>query len=135
MLNEAARELIESGRVGHFTTLNPDGSPQTTCIWPGMDGDTIVIASIPENAKVKNVRRDGRVSLSIQGEGTTHGLTNYLVIEGQAEVIVGGAFEWLQHLAPRYLGPDSGFPAESMRAPGHRIVITPLKVRGNGPWS
>ena len=134
MVNEAARAALESGRLGHLTTLNADGSPQTTVIWSGLDGDNLVIASLQERAKIRNVRRDPRVSLSMEADGVTHGLPNYVVVEGEAVVVTGGAFEWLQHLAPRYLGPASGFPAEELRAPGFRIVITPTRVRGNGPW-
>ena len=134
MLNDAARAAIESGRLAHLTTLNADGSPQTTVVWTGLDGDALVIASLDDRAKVRNVRRDPRVSLSMETDGVTHGLPNYLVVEGTAEVVEGGAFEWLQHLAPRYLGPDATFPPESLRAPGFRIVITPFRVRGMGPW-
>ncbi len=134
MLNDAARAAIDSNRLGHLTTLNADGSPQTTVIWAGMEGDTVVIASLDERAKIRNVRRDPRVSLSMEAQGSTGGLPNYLVVEGEAVVISGGAFEWLQHLAVQYIGPDSGFPDESRRRPGYRIVITPTRVRGVGPW-
>ena len=61
-----ARELIESDRLAHMVTLNPDGSPQVSCIWVGMDGDEIVSGHLPRNQKVKNVERDGRVAISIE---------------------------------------------------------------------
>src|SRR4051794_27798591 len=98
-LNAEARGVVDGGRLGHLTTLNADGSPQTTIIWVGMDGDRPAIASLADRAKLRNARRDPRVSLSIEAEGTTHGLPHYLVIEGHAEVVEGGAAEWLQTLA------------------------------------
>ena len=61
-------KLIESDRLAHMVTLNPDGSPQVTCIWVGLDGDEIVSGHLPRNQKVKNVERDGRVAISIEGE-------------------------------------------------------------------
>ena len=41
-LPESARSLIESGAHAHLVTLNPDGSPQVTLVWAGLDGDDIV---------------------------------------------------------------------------------------------
>ena len=133
-LNDAARAAIEVGHRPHLTTLNPDGSPQTTVVWAGMDGDRIVVASLAERAKVRNARRDPRVSLSLLTGGTTNGLDDYLVVEGAAEVVAGGADTWLQHLARRYMGPDAVFPPPERSNPGFRMLITPTRVRGNGPW-
>jgi PPOX class probable F420-dependent enzyme len=135
MLNEAARAAIDAGRLGHLTTLKADGSPQTTLIWVGMDGDYLVIASLDDRAKLRNIRRDPRVNLSIEADGITHGLPNYLVVSGSAEVVEGGASDWLQHLAHRYIGPDAVFPPGPDRPAGYRILITPTKVLGNGPWT
>lgn len=134
-LNDAARAAIDSGRLAHLTTLNSDGSPQTTVIWVGLDGDRLAIASMAPRQKVNNARRDHRVSLSMETDGLTHGLPNYLVVEGDAEVVEGGAAEWLQTLAHRYIGPDAVFPPGDDHPPGYRIMISPTKVRGNGPWN
>ena len=81
-----ARGLIESGALGHLVTLNADGSPQVTCVWVGLDGDEIVSGHLPENQqKLKNVRRDPRVTLSIEGvKVQPPGLKQYLVVHGRA---------------------------------------------------
>ncbi len=65
-LPESARNLIESDALAHLVTLNPDGSPQVTLVWVGLDGDDIVAAHLPEHKKVKNMRRDGRVAISFE---------------------------------------------------------------------
>jgi hypothetical protein len=39
----SARALVESAALGHLVTLNPDGSPQVTVVWLGLDGDEIVV--------------------------------------------------------------------------------------------
>jgi len=36
------RELIETGALAHLSTIDPDGSPQVTVIWLGLDGDQLV---------------------------------------------------------------------------------------------
>ena len=67
-LPDSARAMIESGRLAHLVTLNRDGSPQVSCVWVGLDGDEIVSAHLcATQKKLRNVRRDPRVSLSIEG--------------------------------------------------------------------
>jgi len=67
-LPEPARALIESGAHGHLVTLNPDGSPHVTIVWVGLEGDDLVMAHLPENQKVRNIRQDSRVAISFESE-------------------------------------------------------------------
>src|SRR4051812_708141 len=133
-IGDAARAAIEAGRLAHFTTINQDGSPHTVIVWVGVDGDQVVIGKMAEDKKVRNIRRDPRVSFSIEAEGSSHGMANYLVVEGTAEVVAGGAPELLQRLAHISLGPDVVFPPGDDRPPGFTIRITPSRIRGMGPW-
>ena len=48
----------------HLSTTNPDGSPQVTVIWLGLDGDDLVSTHMRDNVKLRNIRRDPRVALS-----------------------------------------------------------------------
>ena len=135
-LHPEARRLIESDRLAHMVTLNPDGSPQVTCVWVGMDGDEIVTAHLPRNQKVRNVERDPRVAISIEGEGISEvGLREYLVVRGSARIQEGGAPETLQRLARVYLGPDVKFPPTNDPPPGYVIRTTPERIGGVGPWA
>ena len=69
----AARQC--QGRAGvplaHLVTLSPGGSPQVTIVWVGLDADEIVAAHLPEHRKVRNIRNDPRVALSIETDGRT----------------------------------------------------------------
>jgi PPOX class probable F420-dependent enzyme len=135
-LHPEARKLIESDRLAHMVTLNPDGAPQVSCVWVGMDGDEIVSGHLPRNQKVKNVERDGRVSISIETDSLSEmGLVEYLVIRGTARIQEGGAAELLQRLAHVYLGPEVKFPPMDDPPPGYVIRTTPEQVGGVGPWS
>ena len=128
--------MLESNALGHLVTLNPDGSPQVTVIWIGRDGDEIVAAHIPNNRKVQNIRRDGRVVLSLETDRTNEmGLTEYLVITGTARITEGGAVDVLRELAKTYLGPDAEYrPGEDV-PPGYVTHISVEKIGGVGPWS
>jgi PPOX class probable F420-dependent enzyme len=135
-LHPDARALIESDRLAHMVTLNPDGAPQVSCVWVGLDGDEIVSGHLPRNQKVKNVERDPRVAISIEGGSLSEvGLVEYLVVRGTARVQEGGAAELLQRLAYVYLGPDVKFPPMDDPPAGYVIRTTPEKVGGHGPWA
>lgn len=135
-LPDEARALIESDAIAHVVTLDEDGSPQITAAWVGLDGDEIVIATLPDQRKLRNLRRDPRVALSIPSSTTNAwGLLEYLVVYGTARVTEGGAPEVLQDLAHTYLGPEVVFPNVPDPPPGYVTRITPERVGGVGPWN
>ncbi len=135
-LPDSARALLESNRLAHLVTINADGSPQVAIVWVGLDGDEIVCAHLAEQQKLRNVRRDPRVVLSMEGHGRNPmGLDEYLVVHGTARVTEGGAPELLQRLAHTYLGPDVVFPPMPDPPAGFITRITPTRIGGVGPWS
>jgi PPOX class probable F420-dependent enzyme len=135
-LPDSARAVLESPALAHLVTLNPDGSPQVTVVWVGLDGDEIVAAHLPEHRKVRNIRNDPRVALSIETANRNEtGLTEYLVIYGTARITEGGAPELLQKLAHTYLGPDVRFPAMENPPPGYITRIKVDRISGVGPWA
>jgi PPOX class probable F420-dependent enzyme len=133
---DSARAVLESSALAHLVTLNPDGSPQVTVVWVGLDGDEIVAAHLPEHRKIRNIRNDSRVALSIETDAANAmGLTQYLVIYGTARVTEGGAAAKLQELARTYLGPDVKFPPMDNPPPGFITHITVDSIAGVGPWA
>jgi PPOX class probable F420-dependent enzyme len=133
---EHARTVLESDALGHLVTINPDGSAQVSVIWVGLDGDEIIAAHVPNNQKVKNIRRDGRVVLSVETDRMNEmGLTEYLVITGTARITEGGAVEVLRKLAKTYIGPDADFLPGNDLPPGYITHITVDRISGVGPWS
>jgi PPOX class probable F420-dependent enzyme len=134
-LPDTARAVIESAALAHLVTLNPDGSPQVSCVWVGLDGDEIVCGHLPRHRKVENIERDPRVALSIEGEQSNEiGLKHYLVVYGRARITEGGGPELLQRLAGTYLGPGIKFPPMPDPPPGYITHITPQRIAGVGPW-
>jgi PPOX class probable F420-dependent enzyme len=131
-----AREVLESDRLAHLVTLNPDGSPQVTCVWVGLEGDEIVSGHLGTWQKVRNIERDPRVALSIEAKGANElGLQEYLVVHGRARIQEGGAPELLQKLARTYIGPDAIFPPMPDPPPGFVTRITVERLGGVGPWT
>src|SRR5689334_377561 len=100
LLTDEVRAALTGGHLAHLVTLNSDGSPQLSVVWVGVEDDEIVSAHLPEHRKVRNVRRDGRVALSmVTGGRNPIGLDHHLVVYGRARITEGGAPELLQRLA------------------------------------
>lgn len=135
-LPESARQLIGSGRLAHCATINPDGSPHLSVVWVGLDGDEIVTAHMGEWQKIKNMRRDPRVALSIEADSRNAvGMQHSLTIIGHARITEGGAADLLQQLAYSYVGPGVKFPPFDDPPPGYIAHITVDRVGGLGPWN
>jgi PPOX class probable F420-dependent enzyme len=136
VLPESARSVLESDGLAHLVTINQDGSPQVSIVWVGLDGDNVVSAHLREQQKLRNLRRDPRVVLSVETPNTNPmGLREYLVVHGRATIEEGGAPELLQELAYTYLGPDVKFPSMPDPPPGFRLRIAVERVGGIGPWA
>jgi PPOX class probable F420-dependent enzyme len=119
-----------------LVTLNPDGSPQVTLVWIGLDGDEIVAGHLPENRKVRNIRRDPRVAISLEASTkSAMALTEYAVLYGEARIEQGGAPELLQRLAYVYLGPGVKFPPMDNPPPGYITRMRVDRIEGVGPWT
>jgi PPOX class probable F420-dependent enzyme len=135
-LSPEARALLESDTVATVVTLRADGSPHVTVAWVGLEADEIVIGTLDDQPKLRNLRRDPRVAVTLHSERVNSwGLREYLVLEGTARVTEGGAPELLQRLARTYLGPDVVFPAMPNPPAGYVTRIRIDRVTGIGPWS
>ena len=135
-LPDSARQLIESGALGHLVTLNADGSPQVSCVWMGLEGEELVAGHLVRQQKIRNLERDPRVVVSFEGTRIhPPGLKEYLVVHGRARVTEGGAPELLQRLAHVYLGPGVDFPPMPDPPPGFVTHVSVERVGGTGPWT
>jgi PPOX class probable F420-dependent enzyme len=134
-LSVEARALLRSAAVATVATINSDGSVHLSSAWVGIQDDEVCFATLPDQRKLRNLRRDARIALSIESERINEwGLREYLVLEGTARITEGGAAEMLQHLAHTYLGPDAVFPGMPDPPPGYITRVTVHRVRGIGPW-
>src|SRR3954453_22910447 len=133
---DSAREVLEGDGLCHLVTINADGSPQVSIVWVGLEDDEIVFASLMDRVKLKNIRRDPRVSLSIETRNVNPmGLREYLVVHGTGRVTEGGGPALLQRLAHTCLGPDVKFPPMDDPPEGWIGRIAPERFGGVGPWA
>ena len=133
-LDESARALIGRGADATLVTLNADGSPQVSVIWVALrstpGGDELVAAHLHDYRKTRNMRRDGRVAVTIIAPKIPGESTPYLSITGMATVQEGGAPELSVELAEAMLGTSEHFPPPDAPA-GFVTRITIEKVGGS----
>jgi PPOX class probable F420-dependent enzyme len=64
-LSPEARGLVDRPNFAHLATLVGDGSPLSTPVWVGREGDRLLVCTNERSLKARNTRRDPRVALSI----------------------------------------------------------------------
>jgi len=130
VLNDAVRKLVDGANLAVLATINADGSPQTSVVWVGRDGDDVLISTAAGRRKDVNLRRDPRASVSVIDKNDPE---RYVEIRGTATVTEDDGRRLAVALAEQYEGPGAGqeyldLPAEVVRVV---VRITPLHVAGN----
>lgn len=129
-LSDAARKILDGRNPAVLCTVNPDGSPQSSVVWVGTDGDDLVISSQAGRRKVRNAEAEPRVSLSVFDLADPQ---RYVEVRGRATVSEDIGRRTAITLAEKYEGPGAGeeyvqLPPEVVRV---TIRITPDRLTGN----
>jgi len=64
-LPDNVKELIDRANFAHLATLMEDGSPHSTPVWVGREGDRLMIGTSGNSLKARNTKRDPRVAISM----------------------------------------------------------------------
>lgn len=128
MTDEERLAFFQEPHYATLATINRDGSPQQTTVWYRFVDGKIEITTMADSVKAKNIRRDGRVSVSIVDGANPFRL---VVVKGTAELSTENLDELRRGLALRYMGPERGTEFASRPPIGDRvkIVITPERYR------
>lgn len=121
-------DLLEKKGFASLATVMADGSPQVTPVWVMYEAPYVVVNSARGRLKDRNMRREPRVSLSIQDPENPY---RYVGIRGHVERITEeDGRKVIDALASKYLGEDVyPGPPEEIRVT-YRIL--PDKVWGMG---
>jgi PPOX class probable F420-dependent enzyme len=127
---DEAKHLFENKEMAHVATLNADGSPQVSAVWIALDGDLVTFNTAEGRLKPKNLRRDGRVAISIADEENPY---ENVIIQGKViDMTNDGADDDIDALAKRYLDADS-YPFRQEGEERVIVKIEPEKVNHTNP--
>ncbi|MGC7093073.1 PPOX class F420-dependent oxidoreductase [Amycolatopsis lurida] len=127
-------ELLEFLRPRHqgiLTTRRADGSPQLSPVTCGVDDEgRIVIATYPQRAKVRNLRRDPRASMCVLSDEWNGA---WVQVDGTAEVIdlpeaVEPLVDYFRAISGEH--PDWDEYREAMRQQGKSLIRLTLERWG-----
>jgi PPOX class probable F420-dependent enzyme len=92
-------DLLTRPLVGVFTTMLPDGQPQSSLVWVDTDAETALVNTTLERQKDRNLVRNPKVSLLVVDPENT---SRFIQIRGDAMLEFGGAMEHLDALTRKY---------------------------------
>ena len=95
-------DLLRRPSPCFVATLMPDGRPQLTQTWVDTDGKHVLINTVEGFQKVRNLRRDPRVTLNVCDPDE---VTRYVEVRGRVvDITAEGGAEHIETLAQRYTG-------------------------------
>jgi PPOX class probable F420-dependent enzyme len=104
-LSETAIALIDGRNYAVLATVNADGSPQTSVMWVGRDGDDLLFSTVEGRRKHRNMVRDPRVSVTVIDSANPE---NYVELRGTASLAPDPGRRLDTSLSWKYDGQDPG---------------------------
>ncbi|MFJ8626596.1 PPOX class F420-dependent oxidoreductase [Kitasatospora sp. NPDC093550] len=126
-LSDRAKALIDGKSFAVVSTIQPDGSPQSSVVWVKRDGDDILFSTVEGRRKHLNLKRDPRVSILLNPADSPY---EYLEARGEVTMTTEGGRELIDELAAKYRGVDK----YTWDGPDDvRVIVrlTPRKVVGS----
>ncbi len=120
-----AQELLQAPIPAKLAFTAADGSPRVFPIWFHWDGSEVVMASAPSAAKVRGIRQNPRVALTIDTQDAPYKVLN---IRGTARIEDSDRpIEEYRQAAVRYLGAEGAkqYARRRGEGPQTRIAVRP----------
>ena len=123
-LDSTVVRLAKGKNLASVVTVMPDGQPQAQYTWVDTDGEYLLVNTEPQRQRCKNLQRDPRVTVLIQGDSPW----DWAEVRGRLAGTIDGqvARDHVDELSNRYLG----VPYQSPIGPRGRVIlqIAPEKV-------
>jgi len=114
--NDPTLRLLDGRNYAVLATINPDGSPHTSAMWIGRDGEDVLFSTLEGRVKHRNMLRDPRVSMTVLDSEDPE-----ISVDLRGRVTMTPDPDRLLHiqLSYKYDGTDPGEDA-----PGrHRVIV------------
>jgi PPOX class probable F420-dependent enzyme len=100
-LPQRAKDLLDDANFVVVATSNTDGSPQTSILWAGYDGDDLLLSTTQGRKKETNWLKDPRTSVLILDKANPY---TYIEVRGTVEMTTDGGPELIDRLSLVYTG-------------------------------
>jgi PPOX class probable F420-dependent enzyme len=121
--------LLQGTKTGKLATVREDGRPHVVPIWFVLDGDNLVFNTGESSVKARNMKRDPRVSLSVDDQKPPF---SFVTIEGTVTLSDDPAelLHWATRIGGRYMGEDKAEAfGKRNSSEGELLVrLTPSKI-------
>ena len=127
-LTASERAFLENPFVGIVTTLQQDGTPQSTVVWVDVDDEGVSVNTAYGRVKPRNLARDPRLSLVVVDPGDP---SRWFKLSGAGTLVDEGADEQIDRLSKKYTGRE----VYASRQPGEQRVtvrIAPDRILSRG---
>ena len=128
-LTERHERFVQKPRIARLGTINPDGTPHIAPVWYRYEAGEIRILTDRGSQKHRNIERDPRVTVCIDGDTPPY---HTVLVRGRAKVADAPGPEWRLALAVHYLGEENGrrYVEANDGEGGIMLRIAPEKVTG-----
>jgi PPOX class probable F420-dependent enzyme len=104
-LSDGTVALLDGKNYAVLATVNPDGSPQTSVLWVGRDGNDLLFSTVAGRVKHRNMERDPRVSVTVLDSEDPE---NYVELRGRVSMTPDVDRALDTRLSWKYDGRDPG---------------------------
>jgi PPOX class probable F420-dependent enzyme len=109
LLSEPQQRLLDENDHGVIATQGPEGRPRQSVVYYVRDGERLLISTLADRAKARDVRRTGWASLSVSGAERPHPSATF---SGPAEIVTERIGEPTARIMQRISGAEE--PPEAM---------------------
>jgi PPOX class probable F420-dependent enzyme len=128
------QRFLATKHVVVLATVQPDGAPLAMPMWFLHDPAALTMISVDGLQKVRNLRREPRVSVVAEWANATGGDARGVIVQGRVEFLADGADRRarVDRFHAKYPGLERLWAGRAM--PANRVMfrIVPLRVRSWG---
>ena len=124
-------EFLEQANPSVIGAVDAEGAPHTAATWYLWEDGRVLVNMAESRARLDNVRRDERVSLTVLDEASWY---NHVSLRGRVVSISDDEdFSGIDRLSNHYMGSDYGFRGEG-RVNAWIEVDAWHAWKGGSPW-
>jgi PPOX class probable F420-dependent enzyme len=123
---------LREALIAWLVTVRPDQTPQPVPVWFLWDGQTFLVYSQPDTPKLRNITRNPRVALHLDGDGKGGDI---VVLTGEARVVADAPpANEVPAYVEKYRHGIAGIgmtPETFARAYSVALRVTPTRLHGH----